>query len=101
MWLKLCLSLLAAIACLACSAPARAATALLPGDADRGKALHAAQCVACHDSKVYTRDNRRVKSAPALIKQVEFCNQQLKKELSRDQINDLIAYLNETYYRFE
>lgn len=80
---------------------AHADTALLPGDADAGKKLHAAQCVACHDSKVYTRKDRRVKSVGGLIKQVEICNRQLKKELSRDQMNGLVAYLNETFYRFE
>lgn len=78
-----------------------AETALLPGDAARGAELHAMQCVACHDSRVYTRPDRRVRSVGGLIKQVEICNRQLRAELSRAQLNDLVAYLNETYYRFE
>ena len=81
--------------------PALADTALLPGDAERGRTLHAAQCVSCHDDGLYTRKERRVRSLGGLIKQVEICNQQLRKELSHEQVNDLIAYLNETYYRFE
>jgi mono/diheme cytochrome c family protein len=82
--------------------PAAAAdTALLPGNAASGKKLHAANCVGCHDDKVYTRSPRRVNSVGGLIGQVEFCNQQLKKGLSKDQLNDLIAYLNQTYYKFE
>lgn len=81
--------------------PATADTALLPGDGARGKTLHAAQCVGCHDASVYTRKNRRVQSIGGLIKQVEMCNQQLQKELSHEQMNDLVAYLNETYYRFQ
>jgi mono/diheme cytochrome c family protein len=76
-------------------------TALLPGNATAGKKLHAANCVGCHDDKVYTRTPRRVNSVGGLVGQVEFCNQQLKKGLSKDQLNDLIAYLNEAYYKFE
>lgn len=83
------------------TARAAAETALLLGDPERGRGLHAAQCVGCHDDKIYTRDNRRVKSLSGLIKQVEICNRQLQAELSRAQVNDLIAYLNEAYYRFE
>jgi mono/diheme cytochrome c family protein len=82
-------------------APAFAETALLPGDAKRGKTLHAANCVSCHDSKMYTRKNRRVQTLSGLIGQVEGCNTQLQKALSKSQVDDITAYLNETYYRFE
>lgn len=100
MWSKSILPLLAL--CILYVAPAGAAdTALLPGNAATGKKLHAANCVGCHDDKVYTRKPRRVNSVGGLIGQVEFCNQQLQKGLSKDQLNDLIAYLNETYYKFE
>lgn len=82
-------------------APAVAETALLPGDAKNGKQLHDVQCVACHNTGVYTRKERRVQTLGGLIKQVEACNRQLDKQLSREQVNDLIAYLNESFYRFE
>lgn len=77
------------------------ATALLPGDAARGQALHQAQCTGCHDSGVYTRPDRRVKSIEGLIGQVEFCNRNLGNRLTREQVNDLVQYLNQTYYKFE
>lgn len=77
------------------------AAALLPGDAERGKTLHQAQCTACHDSRVYTRANRRVQSIEGLIGQVNFCNRNLGNKLSREQVNDLVQYLNQTYYKFE
>lgn len=93
-------SLLLALAGLA-AAPAAFPTALLPGDAARGKALHQAQCTACHDSSVYTRENRRVKSVEGLLGQVEFCNRNLGGKLSREQVNDLVQYLNQAYYKFE
>lgn len=83
------------------NAGARAETALLPGDAAKGRALHAAQCTSCHNASIYTRKDRRVKTLPGLIGQVEGCNTQLDKQLSHEQVNDLIAYLNEAYYRFK
>lgn len=80
---------------------ALADTALLPGDAREGKKLHAAQCTACHDDSVYTRADRRVGSLGGLVKQVEFCSRQVKTDLTPAQVNHIIAYLNERYYRFE
>ncbi len=100
MWSKYALPLLA-LFILHITPTVAADTALLPGDAAAGKKLHAANCVGCHDDKVYTRKPRRVNSVGGLVGQVEFCNQQLKKGLSKDQLNDLIVYLNETYYKFE
>ena len=78
-----------------------AAAALLPGNAANGKKLHEAHCQACHGTDLYTRMERRVKSVEGLMGQVNGCNQQLRKDFSRDAVNDLIRYLNETYYRFE
>jgi len=75
--------------------------ALLPGDAAKGKALHDKQCVSCHDSSVYTRANRNVKSPEALIGQVNGCARQLSLKLDRDQINDLVNYLDQSFYKFK
>jgi len=85
----------------ALSVSAPAAAALLPGDVAKGKALHAAQCTGCHDASVYTRAKRRVGSVEGLIGQVKFCNEQMNKNLSRDQLNDLVRFLNESYYKFD
>jgi len=75
--------------------------ALLPGDAAKGKAIHDKQCVACHDNSVYTRANRRVQSPEALIGQVNGCERQIGAKLDRDQINDLVKYLDESFYKFK
>ncbi len=80
--------------------PTTAPAALLPGDAGRGHTLHERQCTACHDSRVYTRANRTVKSVEGLMGRVRMCNQQLGTKLERDQLNDLVKYLNDTYYKF-
>ncbi|MEK7759364.1 MAG: cytochrome c [Pseudomonadota bacterium] len=78
-----------------------AQAALLPGDTAKGKTLHDKQCASCHDSGVYTRADRRVKSVEGLIGQVNGCNQQLNKNFNRDQINDLVKYLDESFYKFK
>ncbi|HLD13205.1 MAG TPA: hypothetical protein VJB18_00645 [Burkholderiales bacterium] len=77
-----------------------AVAALLPGDAVNGKQLHNGHCIACHDSRVYSRPNRRIKTVEGLMGQVRMCNQQLKTNLSREQLNDIVRYLNETFYKF-
>lgn len=78
-----------------------AQAALLPGDAAKGKALHGKQCVACHDTSVYTRANRRIKSPEGLIGQVNNCVRQTGLKLDRDQINDLVKHLDESFYKFK
>jgi mono/diheme cytochrome c family protein len=81
-------------------ANAALADALLLGDAANGKALHGRHCTGCHDSGVYTRADRTVRSAEGLMGRVKFCNTQLKTGLSKDELNDVVKYLNESFYRF-
>lgn len=90
-WMFIPLSLLAT------SVPA----ALLPGNAAQGKALADKHCVACHDSSVYTRANRRIKSVEGLIGQVNGCVRQTGAKLDRDQVNDLVKYLDDSFYKFK
>lgn len=78
-----------------------AETSLPPGDAANGKKLLARYCVECHDSSVYTRKDRRVNSLPRLIGQVQACSRLPKQPLSRAEVDDLIVYLNQAYYRFK
>ncbi len=94
------LCLISAVVALSFTA-AQAETALLPGNAANGKTLHAAHCAGCHDSSLYTRKNRKITTVEGLIGQVNGCNKQLKKNFSGDQVNDLVLYLNEAYYKFK
>ena len=75
--------------------------ALLPGDAAKGKALHDKQCTACHDSKMYTRADRRVKTVEGLIGQVNSCVRQTGAKLDSKQIDDVVKYLDESFYKFK
>lgn len=77
------------------------AHAALPGDAAEGQRLHDASCAGCHDSGVYTRKDRSVRSLDALKRQLQACGHMaLKKELSAAETQNLLKYLNERFYRF-
>jgi mono/diheme cytochrome c family protein len=86
--------------------PARGA--MLLGDANAGKQLVKQHCMACHvaqfggdGSKIYTRKDHKVKSTEGLLAQVERCNQNVGTHFNEKQINDIVKYLNDTYYKFE
>lgn len=77
------------------------AFAALPGDAAEGKRVHDASCTGCHDTSVYTRKDRGVRSLDALRGQLQACGHMaLKKELSAAEVQNLLKYLNERFYRF-
>jgi len=86
--------------------PAHAA--LLMGDAASGKQLHDQYCAACHKSMfngdeaaIFTRPDRRVHSIEGLEAQVERCDANLGIKLKKNQIEDLVKYLNEEFYKFD
>lgn len=77
-------------------------------DLKRGKQLLEENCIKCHadmvggdGSKIYTRPNRRIDSLEALNKQVHRCKTSLGVSWPEDQIADVVAYLNKTYYKFK
>lgn len=76
-------------------------------DIERGKQLHDANCIHCHASimggngtAIYTRPDRRIESLPALQKQVRRCKNSLGISWPEDQVQDVVAYLNQTFYKF-
>lgn len=78
------------------------------GDVKAGERLHKAQCQTCHaarfggdGSKIYTRPDRRVKSAAALAQQIATCNAMLGTQLFPEDEANLGAYLNTTFYKFK
>jgi mono/diheme cytochrome c family protein len=84
------------------------AAAMLPGDAGHGKKLYDAKCAACHvqltggdGSALFTRPNHTVRSVEGLMGRVEGCNRRVNANLSRNDVNDVVKYLNQTYYKFE
>jgi CxxC motif-containing protein (DUF1111 family) len=80
------------------------ALALLAGqtvaDVEHGKKLHDASCVKCHDSGVYTREDRFVANKDALKTQVQRCNVNLGTQWFDEDVSDVTDFLNATYYKF-
>ena len=70
-------------------------------DAEHGQKLHDQQCMKCHDSGVYTREDRRVADRDALVKQVKRCELNLGLRWFDKDINDVAQYLNQSFYKFK
>lgn len=82
-------------------------TQALAADASHGATLHNEQCIACHAARfgdsgneIYTRANRRVTSLPGLQKQVNRCKNNLQIVWFDEDVADVTAHLNATFYHF-
>ncbi len=78
------------------------------GNADKGKALADKQCQACHvslfkgdGSGVYTRADRKVKTANQLVSRISACNTNTGSGWFPEDELDVAAYLNKAYYKFK
>ncbi len=69
-------------------------------DIGNGDDLHFENCTGCHDASVYTREDRRVKSLSQLGTRVRFCKDAIGLTWFDDEVDDVIEYLNKTYYHF-
>jgi len=77
-------------------------------DINNGKELHDSNCTSCHvsmqggdGSGIYTREHKRIESHPALIKQVKRCRDSLGVPWPEEHVNDVVEYLNSTFYKFK
>ena len=57
-------------------------------------------CMSCHGNEVYSRENRMVNSLSGLRHQIGRCHQATGKNWSPDQVEAVVQYLNENYYKF-
>jgi len=82
------------------------------GDPQQGRELHQENCIQCHAAMkdgiyghdgtgIYTRENRRIESLAALYKQVRRCKTSLGVSWPENQIEDVVTYLNQNFYKFE
>ena len=82
--------------------------ALAAGDVAQGRKLVAEKkCEICHNNKtlgdakaVYLRKDRKVTSLPKLKAQVALCNSELNLGLFPEDEEHIVAFLDQTYYRF-
>lgn len=69
-------------------------------DLERGRALYQNHCVVCHTSKVHRREPPLPLSVEALRAVVTIWAREEGLRWSRDEIEDVVQYLDRAYYRF-
>lgn len=77
-------------------------------DIKNGKELHDSNCTNCHvdlqggdGTGIYTRENNRIETYPALIKQVKRCRDSLGVAWPENHVDDVVEYLNSSFYKFK
>lgn len=70
-------------------------------DAHPGKGLHDTNCISCHDSAAYTREDRKISDFPKLLAQVHRCDANLGSRLFDEELAQVADYLNKAYYKYE
>jgi len=73
-----------------------------PGQIDpvvRGERIHKV-CLPCHGTSLYVSSQREIKSLPALRQEVARWGDYYNPALSEQDIDDVTAYLNATFYKF-
>lgn len=81
----------------ACSSPP-ADDALRAADLQRGELLYEAKCNACHTTQAHWREQRRVKTWPDLLAQVERWQGIAHAGWTPADVRDVASYLNRVYY---
>ncbi len=75
-------------------------SSIYASDIADGKKLVDGQCQQCHDDAIYVRKNSIIQSLPELKARVEFCESANNKHWSEQQVNQVIQYLNGTFYKY-
>lgn len=71
------------------------------GNAVNGQKLFAgSKCLSCHGTDVFTKPDRKIKNLAMLESQVRRCDANSSTNWYDDEILDVVAYLNKTYYKF-
>lgn len=76
-------------------------------DLVNGKTLHQSKCAQCHAEKsglgnadmIYLRSDRKVKDLAKLKSMVSMCNTELRLDLFPEDEADLVAHLNQAFYK--
>jgi hypothetical protein len=62
---------------------------------------HQSNCTRCHDTSVYTRENRQMRSYPMLESRVAGCDARFGEKLTPEGLTGLVDHLNDSYYKFD
>jgi len=82
-----------------CAALALSVTAAAAGDPARGAKLHD-DCLGCHGTELYVPPRAKVKTLSALKKETEKWNDRMNPKFTKQEIEDLVSWLNATFYKF-
>jgi mono/diheme cytochrome c family protein len=84
------------------------AAPLAKGDPKTGKVLHDKTCISCHasmfggdGSEIYTRADRKIRTAQQLAARVSACNANTGAGWFPEDEAHVAAYLNQQYYKFK
>ena len=83
----------------ACLALALAGPAAGAGDPVKGAQLHD-DCLGCHGTELYVPPRAKVKTLAALKVETEKWNDRMNPKFTKQEIEDLVAYLNANFYKF-
>ena len=78
------------------AAPAPASAA----NSEHGKSLYEQHCTQCHNTRVFTRPDHRIRSLEALKKQVERCERNASVHWPQSEVDDVVAYLDASFCKF-
>ena len=68
-------------------------------DVQRGRLLYETHCIVCHTTQAHWREKHIVRSWTDLLYQVTRWQKNAGQDWSSEEINDVAAYLNETFYK--
>lgn len=77
-----------------------AASSADAADRERGSALYENHCTACHEDWVYKRVQRKVKSLDELRRRVAGWSEHAALNWKPEEIEDVVIYLDEEFYKF-
>jgi mono/diheme cytochrome c family protein len=86
-------------ACMLSAAFMMAGHAAAAGDPARGEKLHQ-DCLGCHGTELYVPPKAKIKVLSTLKKEVEKWNDRMNPKFTRQEVEDLVAYLNRDFYKF-
>jgi hypothetical protein len=69
-------------------------------DSERGRLLYENHCTGCHESTLHVREDREAGSLAQVRSQIRRWHQYLGLPWSARDVEDVLVYLNECYYRF-
>jgi len=68
--------------------------------AGEGKALYEKNCIRCHSTEVFTREDRGIKNYEALKTRVQQCTGAAEVKWVDEEIKNVADYLNKNFYKF-